>query len=228
MGPRLTGGALHASVIASIAFIQSRMRSMPRNSKLARFAIGVLALVISLAAYGAGKSPFKNTDITGAGYGKAFRLTDHTGKARTLEDFRGSVVTIFFGFIHCPDVCPTTLATMKAVKQELGRKDGKRLQVLFVTVDPERDTEELLSQYVTAFDPSFIGLRGDAKATAQVARDFMIFYQKATGATPDTYTIDHSAGTYVYDPAGRLRLHVSYGQPSEAIVTDIRLLLAGK
>lgn len=198
------------------------------NAILTRFAIGMLTLVVSLAAYGAGKSPFKNTDITGAGYGKAFELTDHAGKVRTLEDFRGSVVIIFFGFMHCPDVCPTTLATMKAVKQTLGPEDGKRLQVLFITVDPERDTEELLTRYVTAFDPSFLGLRGDAQATARVARDFMIFYQKATGSTPDTYSIDHSAGTYIYDPAGSLRLHASYGQPPESIVDDVRLLLDGK
>jgi protein SCO1/2 len=186
-----------------------------------------LALAVSVAACGPAGPQFKNTDLTGADYGKALRLTDHTGRVRTLVDFKGSVVAIFFGFTQCPDVCPTTLATMKAVKQQLG-EDGKRLQVLFVTVDPERDTQELLAPYVTAFDPSFIGLRGDAEATARAAKEFKVFYQKVPGATPDTYTIDHSAGSYIFDPEGRLRLYVRHGQSADAIAADIKLLLAGQ
>lgn len=187
----------------------------------------VLALAISLAACGPAKPEFRNTDLTGAEYAKALRLADHTGRVRTLEDFKGSVVVVFFGFTQCPDVCPTTLATMKAVKQQLG-EDGKRLQVLLVTVDPERDTQALLAQYVTAFDPAFLGLRGDPDATARVAKDFKVFYQKVPGKTPDTYTVDHSAGSYVYDPAGRLRLYLRHGQPPDAIVPDLKLLLAGQ
>ncbi|MCC6608368.1 MAG: SCO family protein [Burkholderiales bacterium] len=190
-------------------------------------ALLALALAVSVAACGSARPQFKNTDLTGAGYGKSLRLTDHTGRVRTLDDFKGSVVTIFFGYTQCPDVCPTTLAAMKAVKQQLG-EDGRRLQVLFVTLDPERDTQELLAQYVTAFDPSFIGLRGDAEATARVAKEFKIFYQKVPGATPDTYTMDHSAGSYVFDPEGRLRLYVRYGQSPDAIAADIKLLLAGQ
>ncbi|MCZ7566891.1 MAG: SCO family protein [Burkholderiales bacterium] len=196
---------------------------------MGRIAAGLLAaaLVVSLAGCGPGAPQFKNTDLTGADYGKALRLTDHTGRMRSLEEFKGSAVVVFFGFTQCPDVCPTTLAGMKAVKQQLG-EDGKRMQVLFVSVDPERDTQELLSQYVTAFDASFVGLRGDAEATARVAKDFKVFYQKVPGATPHTYTVDHSAGSYVFDPAGRLRLYVRHGQSPDAIAHDIELLLAGQ
>lgn len=186
-----------------------------------------LALAVSVAACGPGTPEFKNTDLTGAEYGKALRLTDHSGNARTLDDFKGSAILVFFGFTQCPDVCPTTLAAMKAVKQQLG-EDGKRLQVLFVSVDPERDTQELLAQYVTAFDPSFLGLRGDAEATAQVAKDFKVFYQKVPGTTPGSYTVDHSAGSYIFDPAGRLRLYVRHGQSPDAIAADVKLLLAGQ
>jgi protein SCO1 len=188
-------------------------------------AVGLLA--VALAACGPDRPQFKNTDLTGASYGKALALADHTGKLRTLAEFAGKVVVVFFGFTQCPDVCPTTLAGMKAVKSKLG-EDGKRLQVLFVTVDPERDTPELLAQYVSAFDPSFIGLRGEPEATAQVAKDFKVFYQKVPGKTPDTYTVDHLAGSYVYDPAGRLRLYVRHGQLPDAIAADVKLLLAGQ
>jgi len=193
---------------------------------ISKFMVGLLAISVATCSV-ADKPQFKNTDVTGAGYGKALRLTDHTGKVRTLDDFKGSVVTVFFGFTQCPDLCPTTLVAMKEVKQKLGG-DGKRLQVLFVSLDPERDSQELLSQYVTAFDPSFVGLRGDAKATAQIAKDFMIFYQKAPGTAPDTYVIDHSTDSYVFDPAGRLRLLIRHGQAIDAIVADIKLLLAGQ
>ncbi|MCL4800362.1 MAG: SCO family protein [Burkholderiales bacterium] len=194
-----------------------------------RLAAGLLAvgLAVWLLGCGPGGPQFKNTDLTGAEYGKALRLTDHTGRVRTLDDFKGSAIVVFFGFTQCPDVCPTTLASMKAVKQQLG-EDGKRLQVLFVSVDPERDTQELLAQYVTAFDPSFVGLRGDAEATARVAKDFKVFYQKVPGATPATYTVDHSAGSYVFDPAGRLRLYVRHGQSPDAVAHDLKLLLSGR
>ena len=166
---------------------------------------------------------FKNTDITGADYGKDFTLTDHTGKTRTLADFRGKVVVMFFGYTRCPDVCPTTLAELKAVKDQLG-EDGKRLQVLFVTVDPERDTAKLLADYVPAFDPSFLGLYGDMAATAKVAKDFRVFYQKSPGKTPESYTVDHTAGSYVFDPQGRLRLFVRHGNAGN-LGADIRTLL---
>jgi protein SCO1/2 len=182
----------------------------------------VLAAVTLAGCSGSGPS-FKNTDVTGANYGRDFSLTDHTGKTRTLADFRGKAVVIFFGYTHCPDVCPTTLAELKVVKEQLGEA-GKRLQVLFVTVDPERDTRKLLANYVPAFDPSFLGLYGDTAATAQVAKEFKVFYQKAPGKTPGSYTVDHTAGSYVFDPQGRLRLFVRFGNVPN-LVADLKTLL---
>ncbi len=178
-----------------------------------------------LAACGPSGPVFKNTDITGADWARDLALTDHTGKPRTLADFRGKVVVVFFGYIHCPDVCPTTLAEMKMVLEQLG-EDGKRVQVLFVTVDPERDTRELLGHYVPAFHPSFIGLYGDAEQTAKAAKEFKVFYQKVPGSTPKNYSVDHTAGTYVFDPQGRIRLFVRYGQAGD-LTADIRSLLNG-
>ncbi len=188
----------------------------------------VLLLAGLLASCSDGKPSFKNTDITGADYAKGFSLTDHTGKARTLADFKGKVVSIFFGFTHCPDVCPSTLAEMKGVLDKLGPDDAKRVQVLFVTIDPERDSQALLANYVPAFHPSFIGLVGSPEATAKMAKDFKVFYQKVPGKTPGSYTMDHSAGSYVYDPQGRLRLFVRHGMPLEGLVADFKLLLAGQ
>jgi protein SCO1/2 len=188
----------------------------------------VAAFVVALsAACSPGAPSFKATDITGAEYGKSFQLTDHTGKARTLADFSGKAVVIFFGFTHCPDVCPTTLAGMRAAMEKLG-DDAKRVQVLFVTIDPERDTQALLAQYVPSFDPSFLGLYGDADATARVAKEFKVFYQKVPGTTPGSYTMDHSAGSYVFDPQGRLRLYVRHGANPDDIASDLKRLLAGQ
>lgn len=170
---------------------------------------------------------FKSTDVTGMTLSGDFRLTDHNGKARTLADFRGKVVVVFFGYTHCPDVCPTTLAELAEAMKMLG-KDAERVQVLFVSVDPERDTAELLSKYVPSFNPSFLGLRGDAEATAKTAKDFKIMYQKQAGSTPETYTVDHSAGSFVFDPQGRLRLYVSYGKGAEVFAHDIGALLRAR
>jgi len=167
--------------------------------------------------------PFKNTDITGADYGKDFTLNDQNGKTRTLADFRGKVVVVFFGYTRCPDVCPTTLAELKVAKEQLG-EDGARLQVLFITVDPERDTREVLANYVPAFDPSFLGLYGDAAATVRVAKEFKVFYRKAPGKTPGSYTMDHTAGSYVFDRRGRLRLFVRHGNVPD-LVADLKTLL---
>lgn len=193
-----------------------------------RACLATTALAVLLAACGGGDKPsFKNTDLTGASYGRDLKLTDHTGRARTLADFRGKVVTVFFGFTRCPDVCPTTLAEMKDVLGRLG-PDAERVQVLFVTVDPERDSAELLAKYVTAFDPSFIGLRGDIRETAAVAKEFKVFYEKRAGSTPQNYSVDHTAGTYVIDPQGRLRLFVRHQQSLDPLVADLKLLLAGK
>jgi protein SCO1/2 len=191
-----------------------------------RSLLAMLVMAVAMAGCDSSAPKFNNADITGAEYARDFALTDHNGKPRTLADFRGKVVTVFFGFTHCPDVCPTTLSEMKLVLKELG-SDANRVQVLFVTVDPERDTPEVLRQYVPSFDPGFLGLYGDAKATAEVARNFKVFYQKVPGAKPDTYTVDHTAASYVFDPQGRLRLFVRHGT-LQPLVSDLRLLLQGK
>jgi protein SCO1/2 len=167
---------------------------------------------------------FKSTDITGADYGRTLELTDHTGRPRRLEDFRGKVVVVFFGFTHCPDVCPTTLADVSQVVKQLG-PDAQRVQVLFVTVDPERDTKELLAKYVTAFDPGFLGLYGDAAATQRAAREFKVYYEKRK--TGDGYSIDHSGQSYVIDPQGRLRLFVRPDRIATDLPDDLRTLLKG-
>lgn len=172
-----------------------------------------------------GKSSFKAIDITGADYGRELSLTDTEGRRRTLADFRGKIVVLFFGFTHCPDVCPTTMVELAEVKRQLGA-DGERIQGIFVTIDPERDTPELLKAYVSNFDPSFIALRGDAEETKKAAREFKVFYAKVPGKTPDSYTMDHTAGSYVIDAQGRLRLFTRYGSGAQALVDDLKLLLA--
>lgn len=194
-----------------------------------RAAIAAAATALTLAMTGCSEPTpgFHSTDITGADYGKHLSLTDHTGKPRKLEDFRGKAVTLFFGYTQCPDVCPTNLVSMAEVMRLLG-KDADRLQVLFVTVDPERDTQELLAQYVPAFDGRFLGLFGTAAQTAEVAKEFRVFYRKSGDTSGNTYTVDHSAGTYVFDPAGRLRLYVKHGETAERVADDIRQLLAGR
>jgi len=172
-------------------------------------------------------SAFKNTDVTGLGYARDFALNDQDGKPRTLADFKGKVVVLFFGYTHCPDVCPTTLSEMAAAMKQLGA-DADRVQVLFVTLDPERDTPAVLKQYVPAFDPRFIGLSGDQEATAKVAKEFRVFYQKVPGKEAGNYTLDHTAASFVFDPQGRVRLFVRSGQGAEPIVHDLKMLLAGK
>jgi protein SCO1/2 len=175
--------------------------------------------------FSSAKSPFQNTDVTGLDYAKGFTLTDHTGKQRSLSDFKGKAVVVFFGYTHCPDVCPTTMAEMAGVMKELGPLADK-VQVLFITVDPERDTQELLSKYVPAFDPRFIGLTGDKAAIDKVAKEFKVFYQKVPGKEPGSYTMDHTAGSYVFDPQGRIRLFITLGQGVQPIVHDLKLLLS--
>lgn len=186
--------------------------------------VALMVLAGFVAACGQPAAPkFQSTDITGANFGKVLALTDHTGKPRTLADFQGKVVVVFFGFTQCPDVCPTTLAEMAKVVNELG-VDGAKVQVLFVSVDPGRDTRELLRQYVTAFHPSFLGMVGDAEATARTAKEFKVYVQKQP-AKSGGYSVDHSAGTFIIDPQGRLRLFVQHGAGAQALLNDIRLLL---
>lgn len=185
------------------------------------------ATALLLAACAEPPPSFNATDITGADYGKALALHDHTGQRRTLADFRGKVVTIFFGYTQCPDVCPTNLATMSEVMHRLG-PDADKVQVLFVTVDPERDTAALLAEYVPVFDKRFLGLVGDLDATAAVAKDFRVFYRKSGDTEGGNYTVDHSAGTYVFDPSGKLRLYVKHGESADNISADLRALLDGR
>lgn len=188
-----------------------------------------VALLVWLAASVSGcdsppKAPaFQLADITGAEFARGFQLTDHNGKPRALADFRGKVVAIFFGYTYCPDACPTTMGELALVMKDLG-KDADRLQVLFITVDPERDTAAILSKYVPAFHPAFLGLYGDADATARTAKEYKVFYQKRP--LPDGgYSVDHSAGSYIYDAAGRVRLFAQYGAGARPLLHDIRLLL---
>ena len=172
------------------------------------------------------KPEFKNIDITGStAFGKDFSLVDPNGKVRTLADFKGKVVVMFFGYTQCPDVCPTTLTEMQQVMTILGPKSDK-VQVLFVTVDPQRDTAAILKQYVPAFDSRFLGLRPeDDVALEKVAKDFKIYYKKVPGINPGSYTIDHSAGSYAFDPDGRLRLYIKHAQGPETLAHDLKELL---
>jgi protein SCO1 len=194
-----------------------------------RRALQLLGVTLAAAALGgcgrSGGLSFKSTDITGADYGKQFALTDHTGRPRTLEDFRGKVVVIFFGFTQCPDVCPTTMLTIANAVKQLGPQ-ADDVQVLFVTLDPERDTPEVLAQYVPAFHPRFLGLYGDAAATAKAAREFKVFFQRVDGRSGGSYSIDHTAASYVIDRQGRLRLYVRHSQTEADIASDLRQLLA--
>ncbi|HEV2609917.1 MAG TPA: SCO family protein [Noviherbaspirillum sp.] len=195
------------------------------SSLLRSFVIAVTALFLLAGCNRQPEQVFKNTDITGLDYARGFTLTDHTGKTRTLADFKGKAVVVFFGFTQCPDVCPTTMAEMANVMKELGPSADK-VQVLFITVDPERDTQQLLAQYVPAFDPRFLGLVGDKAATDAVAKEFKVFYQKVPGKTPGSYSVDHTAGSYVFDPQGRIRLFIRHGQGPEPIVHDLKMLLS--
>ncbi len=170
------------------------------------------------------KPAFASVDVTGAEYAKNFELTDHNGQVRHLPDFAGKVVVMFFGYTQCPDVCPTTMAELAEVKAALG-KDGERLQGLFVTVDPQRDTPEVLKGYMGNFDPSFLALYTTPDKLAALAKDYKIYFKKVDGKTPTSYTMDHSAGSYVYDTKGQLRLFTRYGSGPKVLAEDIRLLL---
>jgi protein SCO1/2 len=198
-------------------------RLIQHPAKLLRVLATVMVVLTSVGC-APPQSGFKNTDVTGTDCCKDFRLKDHNGKLRTLADFRGKAVVVFFGYTQCPDVCPTTMLELKSVLQQLGA-DAQRVQVLFVTLDPERDTPEVLANYVPAFDPGFLGLYGDMQATANTAREFHVFYQKQPGSTPSSYTMDHTAGSYVFDPEGRVRLFVRQGDGGANLVADLRVLL---
>jgi protein SCO1 len=187
----------------------------------------LLPVFVALLAGCGGPPRFISTDVTGAQFGRDFALTDSAGQTRRLADYRGKAVVIFFGYTQCPDVCPTTLSGMAETMKLLG-EDAKRVQVLFITLDPERDTRELLAAYVPQFYPSFVGLSADLPTIAATATEFKVFFQKQAGSTPQTYTIDHTATSYAYDPQGRLRLLVKYSESPQNLAADLRVLLAGK
>lgn len=171
------------------------------------------------------KPSFVSIDVTGADYARDFALPDQNGRQRSIKDFAGKVVVVFFGFTQCPDVCPTTMAELAEVRQALG-KDGERIQGIFVSVDPERDTPEVLKAYIENFDPSFIALRPTSpEQLAAMAKDFKLYYKRVEGRTPTSYTMDHSAGSYIYDTRGQLRLYSRYGMGAKALASDIAQLL---
>ena len=189
-----------------------------------------IALIPALAACGKRAdavdktSPFKSTDITGIGWGQDFQLIDHTGRARRLADFRGRAVMLSFGYTHCPNMCPTTLAQMAQVRPKLGA-DGKRVQGLFVTVDPARDTPEVLARYVPAFDPTFLGLHGEAAATEALAKEFKVYFHAKKADAEGLYTVYHMGAVYVFDPAERLRLLMTPPTGVDAMAADVATLL---
>jgi protein SCO1/2 len=191
----------------------------------------VLACVLAAGLAGCDKlgfsapsaASFKGVDITGADY--RYALPDQDGRQRTPDDFKGKVTAVFFGYTQCPDVCPTSLAELAQVKKSLG-KDGDRLQAVFITVDPERDTPEVLKAYVGGFDPAFIALRGTPEQTVAVAKNFKVFFAKVPGKSSDSYSVDHTAGTYLFDTQGRVRLFERYGGGADVLGTDVKALLA--
>jgi len=196
----------------------------PRRRQVLVAALSAVS-VPGLIACDPNKPQFVSIDITGAEYARGFQLPDQNGQMRSLEEFKGKVVAVFFGYTQCPDVCPTTLTEWVEIKRQLGA-DGDRLQGIFITVDPARDTPEVLKAYMGNFDPSFLALiPGSPEALAQVAKEYKIIYKKVDGKTPGSYTMDHSAGSYLYDPQGRLRLYSRYGNRVDGLVTDIKQLL---
>ena len=189
-------------------------------------ALGVLAALTLAACQPTPQAPaFQATDITGAAFARDFKLTDHHGQVRELADFKGKVVAVFFGYVHCPDVCPTTLSDFARAIEQLGA-GAEQVQVIFVTVDPERDTPEVLKTFVPAFNPGFLGMYAEEAALRELAKEFKVVYQKTSVKGVDDYLIDHSAGTYVFDKQGNLRLLMSYGSSPDAIAHDLKVLLA--
>ena len=196
------------------------------NQSRAWLKAGAMACAFVLTACSQAPA-FHGIDITGADYANSFRLTDHNGQVRTLADFKGKAVVIFFGYTQCPDVCPTSMTELAETKQLLGA-DRDRLQGLFVTVDPKRDTPDVMKAYMAAFDPSFLALYAQDTPLEQVAQSFRIYYKEVPGPTPTSYTMDHSAGSYVYDPEGRIRLYHRYGSGAAGLAADIKQLLGGR
>lgn len=209
----------------------STQKAINSVANYARFtwlkAVFISFFMFFTAACAPDKPAFKSIDLTGADYAKDFSLPDQFGKTRSIRDFSGKVVVVFFGFTQCADVCPTSMVEMAGIKKSLGA-DGDKLQAVFVSVDPERDTAEILKSYMGNFDPTFLALLPSAEQLPAVAKDFKMYYKKVEGRTATSYSIDHSAGNYIYDPQGRLRLFSRYGSGAEGLMQDIKLLLKGK
>lgn len=193
---------------------------------LTRRAWGAGLAAMALALSGCSKTPaFTGIDITGADYAQGFSLTDHNGQARTLADFKGQAVVVFFGFTQCPDVCPTSMSELAQAKQLLGEQ-GSRFQGLFISIDPERDTPATMKEYMASFDPSFLALYAKPDELPDLAKSFKAYYKKVDGPTPTSYNMDHSAGSYVFDPQGRIRLYHRYNSGAPALANDVKALLA--
>jgi protein SCO1 len=186
--------------------------------------LSLAGTVAMLAGCAESKPQFKAVDITGAEYARDFQLPDVDGKVRSIKDFAGKAVVVFFGYTQCPDVCPVTLTEIAQAKKLLG-PDGDKVQGVLITVDPERDTPEVLKAYVANFGPDFVALRGTPEQTAAVAKDFKVFFKRVDGKAPGTYFMDHSAASYVYDPKGQLRLYTRYGTGPQSLAEDLKLLL---
>lgn len=201
------------------------MTTLPRRSLLALSLAVLVALTACDKLPGKPSSvPYNAVDITGAAYGHALSLPDADGRTRTLADFNGKVVVVFFGFTQCPDVCPGTLAELAQAKKALG-PDGDKVQGVFITIDPARDTPEVLNGYVTSFDPGFVALRGTPEQTAATAKDFKVYFAKVPGKTEGSYSMDHTAGAYVFDTKGQVRLFTRYGSGAEALTSDLKQLI---
>lgn len=198
-------------------------------SSMRRRLLSAGAGLFALALAGCNNGPRFNTlDIADGGIGGDFQLTDQRGQARTLADFRGKVVVLFFGYTSCPDVCPTGLAVLRDVLAQLGPKAAGRVQVLFISVDPQRDTPAQLAGYMDAFDPGFLGLTGTPEQIARAAKSFKVIYKVQDDVSSGRYTVDHTAGSFILDPQGRVRLFARYGETAERIAADLRVLLAGQ
>ncbi len=193
----------------------------------ALFAMGLGLTGCDQLGVASSKPVFQGVDLTGAEYARSLNLTDQDGRSRSLGEFKGKIPVVFFGYTQCPDVCPTTLAELAEVKRSLGA-DGERVQGIFVTVDPERDTAVLLKAYVASFDPSFVALRGSEEQTKAVAKEFKVYFAKVAGKTPESYTMDHTAASFIFDTQGRVRVFSRYGSGATALANDIKLLLAEK
>jgi len=193
-----------------------------------RFALGLVSLAVLAGCdrlLGKGSAPtFHFTDITGAEFARRLDLPDADGKPRTLADWQGKVTVVFFGYTQCPDVCPTTMAELAQIRKLLGA-DGDKLQTVFVTIDPERDTPEILKAYLANFGPGVTALRGNAEQTAAAAKEFKVFFAKVAGKSPGSYTMDHSAASFIFDPKGRVRLFVPYGSDPKTLAADIKQLV---